>query len=51
MEKKSGSVQVGASKKTPTLTLTISSSLIIIIEGVKYGFSLFLAGLAGALGN
>lgn len=39
--KKSLSVQVGASKNTPIFTFAISSSLIIIVEGVKYGLSLF----------
>jgi len=39
MAKKSGSSQFGALKNTPTLTLAISSSLIYIVDGVKYGFS------------
>lgn len=40
--KKSGSVQLGASKKTPILRLDNSSSLIYIVDGVWYGLSLFL---------
>ena len=41
MAKNSGSFQVGALKKTPKFTLTISSSLINKVEGVKKGLSRF----------
>jgi hypothetical protein len=41
MAKNSGSFQVGALKKTPKFTLTISSSLINKVDGVKYGLSRF----------
>lgn len=37
--KYSGSVIVGALKKTPTLMLAISSSLMNKVDGVKYGVS------------
>ena len=41
MAKNSGSFQVGALKNTPKLTLTISSSRINKVEGVKIGLSRF----------
>lgn len=43
MAKYSGSLYVGALKKTPMFKLAISSSLMYSEEAVKYGYSLLVS--------